>query len=77
MSDEKLVTILNIVTSLQLPPPSLANTTTYYDDIPVRYTCTYMYVYTTNSPVEIMGGDYGWFVYSALLVERLFVDRVL
>ena len=38
VSDEKLVTMLSIVTSLGLPPPSLANTTTYYDDIPVRYT---------------------------------------
>ena len=38
MSDKKLVTILNIVTSLELPPPSLANTTTYYDNLPVRET---------------------------------------
>ena len=37
VSDEKLVTILSIVTTLQLPPPSLANTTTYYDDIPVSH----------------------------------------
>ena len=36
MSDQKLVTILKVVTTLQLPPPSLANTTTYYDEIPVR-----------------------------------------
>ena len=35
VSDEKVVTILKVVTSLQLPPPSLANTTTYYDTIPV------------------------------------------
>ena len=38
VSDKKLVTILNIVTSLELPPPSLANTTTYYDNLPVRKT---------------------------------------
>ena len=44
VSDEKVVTILKIVTSLQLPPPSLANTTTYYDDIPVTESSVYITV---------------------------------
>ena len=39
ISDEQVVTVLKIVTSLQLPPPSLANTTTYYDEIPVPCVC--------------------------------------
>ena len=42
ISDEKVVTVLKIVTSLQLPPPSLVNTTTYYDDIPVTLMSVYV-----------------------------------
>ena len=45
VSDEKVVTILKIVTSLQLPPPSLANNTTYYDDIPVTESSRFIYCF--------------------------------
>ena len=36
INDDKLRTVLKIVTSLNLPPPALRNTTTYYNELPVR-----------------------------------------
>ena len=36
INDDKLRTVLKIVTSLSLPPPALKNTTTYYNELPVN-----------------------------------------
>lgn len=36
LNDDKLSSLLKIITSLQLPPPALKNTTDYYNELPVR-----------------------------------------
>ena len=45
INDDKLKGVLKIISTLKLPPPSLKNTTTYYNELPVRTINMYIYIY--------------------------------